>query len=185
MAKLFQALAPETRILLIGDKDQLASVEAGSVLGDICDRQVIHGFSKNFLNEIQSFTQIKFGDEVLSAQNASGLQDCITVLQKSYRFDPQSGIGGLSKSVNRGDSDTALAYLNDPADKSIAWRDLRPAANSVRDLRDLIAEGYRKYLTLHDPVLAMNGPILSAHKILNRLNSSIANTGSCIVKYFL
>jgi exodeoxyribonuclease V alpha subunit len=45
MSKLLQAVAPDARLLLVGDKDQLASVEAGSVLGDICDRQVIHGFS--------------------------------------------------------------------------------------------------------------------------------------------
>ncbi len=156
MAKLVPALPPEARLLLIGDKDQLASVEAGSVLGDICDRQVIHGFSNQFSKKIEQITKVKLDKRLQSSKSASGLQDCITVLQKNYRFDPQSGIGGLSKSVNRGDSDTALAYLNDTADKSIAWRDLRPAENSVRDLRDLIAEGYRKYLTIHDPVLAMD-----------------------------
>ncbi|OQX21496.1 MAG: exodeoxyribonuclease V subunit alpha [Desulfobacteraceae bacterium IS3] len=37
MSKLVQSLLPETRLILLGDKDQLASVEAGAVLGDICD----------------------------------------------------------------------------------------------------------------------------------------------------
>jgi exodeoxyribonuclease V alpha subunit len=169
MTKLVQALSPDARLLLIGDKDQLASVEAGSVLGDICDRQVVHGFSIQFLKKIEQISNVKLDERLQSPKSASGLQDCITVLQKSYRFDPQSGIGGLSKSVNRGDSDTALAYLNDSTDKSTGWRDLRPAANSVRDLRDLIAGGYRKYLTLHDPVLAMKAfnrfKILCALKI--------------------
>ena len=155
MTKLVQALPPDARLLLIGDKDQLASVEAGSVLGDICDRQVVHGFSNQFLKKIERVTQVKLDERLRSSKSATGLQDCITVLQKSYRFDPQSGIGGLSKSVNRGNSDIALAYLNDPADKSIVWRNVRPEANSVRDLGNLIAERYRKYLTIHDPVLAM------------------------------
>ena len=36
MAKLFQAIPAAARVILLGDKDQLASVEAGAVLGDIC-----------------------------------------------------------------------------------------------------------------------------------------------------
>ena len=155
MSKLVQALAPETRLLLIGDKDQLASVEAGSVLGDICDRQIIHGFSKRFLAKIEPFIQVRLDDTVHFSASATGLQDCITVLQKNYRFKPQSGIGGLSRSVNRGDSQTALSFLNDPAEKSITCHNFDPDANWVRDLGRTIVEGYRKYLTLDDPVLAM------------------------------
>lgn len=178
MSKLVQAVAPEARLVLIGDKDQLASVEAGSVLGDICDRQIIHGFSKCFLDKIRQFTQDRLDDTVLYSTTASGLQDCITVLQKSYRFKPQSGIGGLSRSVNRGDRQTALSCLNDPAEKSIARHDLGSDANWVRDLSRTIVEGYRKYLTIHDPVLAMNEfmrfKILCALKVgpfgVNRIN---------------
>lgn len=36
MAALMQALRPEARLILLGDKDQLASVEAGAVLGELC-----------------------------------------------------------------------------------------------------------------------------------------------------
>src|SRR5690606_26127168 len=36
MAKLFDAVAPKTKLILLGDQDQLASVEAGAVLGDLC-----------------------------------------------------------------------------------------------------------------------------------------------------
>ena len=36
MSKLVQAISPKARLILLGDKDQLASVEAGAVLGDIC-----------------------------------------------------------------------------------------------------------------------------------------------------
>jgi exodeoxyribonuclease V alpha subunit len=36
MAKLVDAVPPTSRLILLGDKDQLTSVEAGSVLGDIC-----------------------------------------------------------------------------------------------------------------------------------------------------
>jgi exodeoxyribonuclease V alpha subunit len=36
MANLLDALPPRARLVLLGDKDQLASVEAGAVLGDLC-----------------------------------------------------------------------------------------------------------------------------------------------------
>jgi exodeoxyribonuclease V alpha subunit len=61
----------------------------------------------------------------------------------------------LSRSVNRGDSQTALSFLNDPAEKSITGYNFGPDANWVRDLSRMIVEGYRKYLTIDDPVFAM------------------------------
>ena len=36
MARLLAALPPEAKLVLLGDKDQLASVDAGAVLADIC-----------------------------------------------------------------------------------------------------------------------------------------------------
>jgi exodeoxyribonuclease V alpha subunit len=155
MSKLIQAVPSEARLLLIGDKDQLASVEAGSVLGDICGRQLIHGFSKNFLSKLEQFTQFKFAEAGQTSHPVSCLQDCITVLQESYRFAPQSGIGGLGRAVNRGDDKAALAFLTNPAEKSIAWHPGPSGAHLMQDISRKIVAGYRKYLTLPDPVLAM------------------------------
>lgn len=48
MAKLTAALRPRARLILLGDRDQLASVEAGAVLGDICGRGRSERFSSSF-----------------------------------------------------------------------------------------------------------------------------------------
>ena len=53
MSKLVAAVPVDARLILIGDKDQLASVEAGSVLGDICDWNNIHGFSGHFRKKVE------------------------------------------------------------------------------------------------------------------------------------
>ncbi|WP_033709353.1 AAA family ATPase, partial [Mycobacterium avium] len=37
MARLAEAVRPDTRLILVGDPDQLASVEAGAVLADLVD----------------------------------------------------------------------------------------------------------------------------------------------------
>jgi exodeoxyribonuclease V alpha subunit len=155
MSKLIEAVPPEARLLLIGDKDQLASVEAGSVLGDICDRQIIHGFSKGFLSKLEQLTQFNLADAVPISQNVSGLQDCITVLRTSYRFSSASGIGGLGRAVNRGDDTAALALLTNSAEKSISWHTVPSSAHLMHGLSRKILEGYKKYLTLANPVLAM------------------------------
>jgi exodeoxyribonuclease V alpha subunit len=155
MSKLFQAVPPAARLLLVGDKDQLASVEAGSVLGDICNRQVDHGFSRSFRSKIEQLTGFKLADSVRISRNESFLQDCITVLQESYRFGAESGIGGLSRAVNIGDVKAALACLTDPAETTIAWHPHPAGAHLMHAISREIVDGYRKYLTLTDPVLAI------------------------------
>ena len=174
MSKLTQAVPADARLLLVGDKDQLASVEAGSVLGDICDRLVIHGFSNGFLSKIEQLMQFKLADSAQSSQNASNLQDCITVLQESYRFAPQSAIGGLGRAVNRGDDKAALALLTNPTKKSIDWHPVSSGAGLMHDISRKIVDGYRKYLTLTDPVLALDE--FARFKILCALK--IGSTGA-------
>lgn len=73
MYRLLQALTDNTRLVLLGDKNQLASVEAGAVLGDIC------------------------------ASKHPGLQSAIATISKSYRFKQGSEIGELAQSLNRGE----------------------------------------------------------------------------------
>ena len=164
MSKLGQAMAPEARLLLVGDKDQLASVEAGSVLGDICGHQSIHRFSKGFLRIFEEVTQTSLDESVQVPESKSSLQDCITVLQRSFRFAPDSGIGGLSRLVNRGKADASLVYLQNPAEKSVLWHAVSFDENLFRDIKRIIVKGYRKYLTIRDPALAMNN--FSQFKIL-------------------
>ncbi|MGD1975856.1 MAG: exodeoxyribonuclease V subunit alpha [Desulfobacterales bacterium] len=156
MSKLVAAVTPDGRLLLVGDKDQLASVEAGSVLGDICDRQIIHGFSKRFLKKIEKLTRTKVADSTPLSEDQPGLQDCITVLQKSYRFSAHGGIGGLSRTINLGDANASLALINAPSETSISFHDIRSRRMLMHELTRMIVDGYRKYLTCQDPGCAMD-----------------------------
>jgi len=155
MSKLVRAVPPNARLILVGDQDQLASVEAGSVLGDICNRQAIHCFSNRFRARIEQLTESRLPDPDKISQNSSDIKNCITVLHESYRFEAQGGIGGLSRAVNRGDSKAAMAQLTRSIEKSIAWHPVSSDTRLVHDISRRIVEGYRKYLTLTSPVLAM------------------------------
>lgn len=116
MSKLMEALLQDTRLILIGDKDQLASVEAGSVLGNICAFQQ-NSFSSEF-GELLKQLSISLPERFLES-GKSRLSDHIILLQKSYRFDKESGIPQLSSFVNEGNVSRTLELLDDDQLKDV------------------------------------------------------------------
>jgi len=147
MSKLTQALPPQARFLLLGDKDQLSSVEAGAVLGDICDTGQSHPFSKTFCAEIQETT----GYEIKGAKAAPGMSDSIVQLTRSYRFGETSGIASGSRSVNEGDADTALKILQDTRHGDLRWSSVPSPKSLSRALKDRGLEEFHYLFRVSDP----------------------------------
>jgi exodeoxyribonuclease V alpha subunit len=98
MVKLVDALPKHARLILLGDKDQLSSVEAGAVLGDLFSfhQQGYSAKQQATLTKLTGFTDITKDDAV------GAITDNLCLLRKSYRFDAHSGIGQLAAAVNRG-----------------------------------------------------------------------------------
>lgn len=101
-SKLLAALGDKTRIILLGDKDQLASVEAGSLLGDLCQTlPSLNQFSNetaNWINEFITDTDRKLKPEFIANANHL-LAGHIIELKYSHRFNSQGAIGKLSRAV--------------------------------------------------------------------------------------
>ena len=110
MAKLVDAVRPEARLILLGDKDQLASVEVGAILGDIYGGRTGTGVSREFAKRVLDLT----GDALPDSKEHPdpGLHDCMVHLEHSWRFPASSGIGALARAVNAGDADAALAAIH-------------------------------------------------------------------------
>jgi exodeoxyribonuclease V alpha subunit len=140
MAKLVDALPPQARLVLLGDKDQLASVEAGAVLGDVCGP--VPGPSDGLRARLAAVVGAPLPP---SAPSRSPLRDSVVVLRHSHRFPATSGIGRLAATVNAGDAAAALALLRAGAD-DVAWH----AFDGVAGLRDALADaaldGFAPYL---------------------------------------
>lgn len=100
MNRLIDHIAEGTQLILLGDKDQLASVEAGSVFSDLC-RNSGNMFSAETAAKLSKLAIEIPGDED-STQNGN---DSIVYLTKSYRFDENSGIGTLAGAVKAGIND--------------------------------------------------------------------------------
>ncbi|HVO65251.1 MAG TPA: exodeoxyribonuclease V subunit alpha [Syntrophales bacterium] len=154
-SKLTQAIKPQSRLILLGDKDQLASVEAGSVLGDICDTGNIHLFSPLFTEECRRVTGEEIGDG-RSVAHVAGINDCIIQLTKSYRFSKTSGIHAVSLAVNAGDGPQAIDLIRNKNFDDINWKDLPRPDELMRHLKDWITEIYTAYMKTSDPLEALD-----------------------------
>lgn len=117
MAKLIDALPSAARLILLGDRDQLASVEAGAVLGDIC--RGCDGPGETFAEMLRQCTQ----EPVAATKGIEApLSDSVVVLRHSYRFAGESPIGRLAAAVNLGDVSAAEDLLRgDGEDADVGW----------------------------------------------------------------
>jgi exodeoxyribonuclease V alpha subunit len=115
MDATLDALPPHARLILLGDPDQLASVEAGSVLTDLAELESWRADTAAWLAAAGSAVPA-------SASNGGPLADAVVRLTHSHRFDANSGIGALAQAVNRGDAAGASALLQDGRHADLAWR---------------------------------------------------------------
>jgi exodeoxyribonuclease V alpha subunit len=153
MAAVLGALPASARLILIGDKDQLASVEAGSVLGDLCANAGGEVYRPATIEWIKTHTGYKLTE---FAGDGTDLDQQIAVLRKSYRFGKNSGIGTLARAVNAGNAGRVTAVwdqdFSDIARLAISSTDDQRFARLVLDgapsgkVRKGDHVGYRAYL---------------------------------------
>jgi exodeoxyribonuclease V alpha subunit len=136
MAALLAALPDESRLILLGDRDQLASVEAGSVFGDLCRRAAAAAYSAATRDWIAAASGARLE---ASGDDGNQLDQHIVMLRHSHRFGRDSGIGQLAAAANEGDID-ALASVLGHGHRDLDWQpaDEPPTALAVH--------GYRPYL---------------------------------------
>lgn len=117
MVRLFDAIPERARVILLGDKDQLASVEAGAVLGDICGAGFV-------------------------APPRAEIAACIVQLSHSWRYAAESGIGALARAINAGDADAALALLRDPRVSDVRLAEGEATRALWPELRTAVVDGF-------------------------------------------
>ncbi|TSH98188.1 exodeoxyribonuclease V subunit alpha [Verticiella sediminum] len=101
MAAVLDALPPRARLVLLGDKDQLASVEAGAVLGELCARAERAHYTPATAAWLEAATGQPVPDALLDPQGMP-IDQAIAMLRHSHRFSASSGIGRLAEAVNAG-----------------------------------------------------------------------------------
>ncbi|WP_232243415.1 exodeoxyribonuclease V subunit alpha [Paraburkholderia sp. SOS3] len=168
MAAVLDALPPSARLVLLGDKDQLASVEAGAVLGELCERAARGHYTPQTREWLQAATGERVDDAMID-ENGTALDQAIAMLRESHRFSAASGIGALALRVNDGDAAGVQRVLDEDradlalltcstghdalfkalvVDGEVGGRGVASAGASVS--ASMLRHGYRHYLkTMH------------------------------------
>lgn len=150
LAKLLEAVRPEARVILVGDKDQLASVEAGSAFRDICTPGFEIGVSEKAARKLEEFACEELGGT--SARRAP-IHDVVVELRENFRFGAGRGIAEMSMAVNRGDAAAAGAALR--AGGEVAWRPTPTVKDFERILCARVRERFQLLKNESDPQAAL------------------------------
>jgi exodeoxyribonuclease V alpha subunit len=135
---LLAALAPGARLVLLGDPDQLASVEAGAVFGDLCAAG-----AGDAGGDLAAFCDALGLAGVPHHDAAPALASAVVTLTESRRFTAESGIGAVARAVRAGDApasrdafgrfaDVRLVGGDAPAE-ALAWALPRALAVATAD----------------------------------------------------
>ena len=138
MTAVIDALPERTRLILLGDRDQLASVDAGAVLADIAQQE------PHYDAELAQILTHVSGEPVLAHQGHSALAHSLALLRYSHRFDAERGIGALADAVNRGDAAAVVRLLFQAQHAELSWNQVQ--AGWETELRSQVVAAYRPYL---------------------------------------
>lgn len=147
MAKCLDALPDNARVILLGDKDQLAAVEPGSPFASICSQ---FGFGQTFADELEKLSGQALNSYV--EQQPQALGDNLVFLHHSYRFDETSGVGQLAKAINAGQYLKSLEIMDSDQYVDASWLEYKAsdyrgyASKSTDPLIYKVQEGFDDYL---------------------------------------
>jgi len=122
MARLLAAVRPTARLVLVGDPRQLASVEAGAVLGDIVGPAAA---GLRLSPAARAALERSTGDPVVAADPGPGaaVADGIVVLRRVHRFGP--AVAAVAEAIDTGDADAVVAGLR-AAPPQVTWIEAAP-----------------------------------------------------------
>jgi exodeoxyribonuclease V alpha subunit len=144
MARLVEALRPDCRLILIGDPEQLASVEAGAVLGDLV------GPATQGLR-MRASTRSSLADvtgQIVPATEPSGetpIGDGIVVLRRVHRFG--GAIALLAEAIRQGDANGTMQLLEEGR-ADVTWLpiDITASPDALGEVRTAAVAAARRVL---------------------------------------
>jgi exodeoxyribonuclease V alpha subunit len=147
--RLLEAVPPSARIILLGDKDQLAAVEAGALFAEQCADPSLSDPSKRDLAALCGYPPERIATP--AAAQPSTLRDTAVWLTRNYRFGAGSGIGRLATYIKVGGAQEAIAWLARGVDPAVQW--LQPGEEKNASQLSGVLAGYQPYLdtVLRDP----------------------------------
>ena len=141
--KLFEAVPLSARIILLGDKDQLAAVESGAVFAEL---SADPSLDADYRAALAALTGIP--TELIRPVTPlvpTALSNSVIWFTDNFRFGKDSGIGKLSAAINAGDADAVLAQMSAADDQAVRWIDTSTVAPGAAAMQ-AIFDGYADYV---------------------------------------
>lgn len=157
MARVLEALPDSARLILLGDRDQLASVDAGNVLGDITGQGQWLRYSPATADGLEQATGLPSGT-LERDPAAPPIADAIGLLRTSFRFSGAGGIGRLAKLINTGDADGVVQLCREETalGGEVEWLETTEPGVHAGVLEQAL-KGYRHFLSCSDIDAALAG----------------------------
>jgi len=144
MARLLEALPPSARLVLVGDPDQLASVEAGAVLGDLVDPADVGPVTAAFHADLAHVI-----DDVPTKPrpdtHGAALRESVRMLRTVHRFAAGGPIAELARLVRTGEADGALALLRSGNAEEIEFHEVPDDARVTGDALAAIEDAVTRH----------------------------------------
>lgn len=141
MAKLIAALPKNAKLILLGDKDQLSSVEAGAILGELGE------FTEQpYSDEFADYLIQTTGEQVEHAPKSNPICNTLCHLRVSHRFHEQSGIGQLARAINTQQAKASWAMLTQGQYADLHLIDLAKVETPPNRVVEIATEHYGRYL---------------------------------------
>jgi exodeoxyribonuclease V alpha subunit len=133
--RLLEAVPEGARIILLGDREQLASVEAGAVFAELSTEARYGEACREALLTLDA-TLAGTLAPVPEAAEPSGtthaLSDAVVLLTEGFRFGQQSGPGRMAACIRQDDADGLIAAMLDPGLPGAEWIDnAEPTLNAA------------------------------------------------------
>jgi exodeoxyribonuclease V alpha subunit len=145
---LIEAVPENARIILLGDKDQLAAVESGAVFSELSANPTFSAQRIEALARLVGVAPQMLHAPSLNAPtqgSATSLEDSVIWLRRNYRFAAGSAIGMLAAETKDGNADRVLERLSDPSDPSLIWINDGGSVPSSESMRAILG-GYARYI---------------------------------------
>ena len=159
MARLFLACPPQARIVLLGDPNQLASVEAGSVLADLCAGARECPADPDGALAASTGESLPAGDKTTAP-----LADCRVHLNINHRAEEGAGLIELAQHIHDGESAAALEWIQNPGRLALAMEPLPAASGLMGALLQRVRQVFDNACAMAQPEAALEA--LSRFKIL-------------------
>jgi len=141
---LLEALPDTARVILLGDKDQLAAVEAGAVFSEISADPSLTMPMREHIAALTGIAAERIGPA--PPIEATPLRDSVVWFTDSFRFARDSGIGRLAGDINAGDAERTIAGLRSQRDAAITWLDDAARTPQTATMASAV-DGFSPYLS--------------------------------------